>query len=188
MSFPLLLFSIPLKNMFYNYLIFSMVALSLRIFKKYFVSYQKTVDFCSLEQDMAENYNIVRVFRNATVLAAVVMFFVMLMGLIGYTTNEVRHRSKEIAIRKVNGAESSTILEMLSRDVLWVAVPAVIMGTVGAWYVNGIWMDLFAIQVPLGGSVYVLVAIANLMIITACVVWKAWSIANENPVKSIKSE
>lgn len=34
----------------------------------------KTVDFCSLEQDMAENYNIVRVFRNATVLAAVVMF------------------------------------------------------------------------------------------------------------------
>lgn len=148
----------------------------------------KTVDFCSLEQDMAENYNIVRVFRNATVLAAVVMFFVMLMGLIGYTTDEVRRRSKEIAIRKVNGAESSTILEMLSRDVLWVAVPAVIMGTVGAWYVNGIWMDLFAIQVPLGGSVYVLVAIANLMIITACVVWKAWSIANENPVKSIKSE
>lgn len=102
---------------------------------------------------MAENYNIVRVFRNATVLAAVVMFFVMLMGLIGYTTDEVRRRSKEIAIRKVNGAESSTILEMLSRDVLWVAVPAVIMGTVGAWYVNGIWMDLFAIQVPLGGSV-----------------------------------
>ena len=116
------------------------------------------------------------------------MFFVMLMGFIGYTTDEVRRRSKEIAIRKVNGAESSTILEMLSRDVLWVAVPAVIMGTVGAWYVNGIWMDLFAIQVPLGGSVYVLVAIANLMIITACVVWKAWSIANENPVKSIKSE
>lgn len=110
------------------------------------------------------------------------------MGLIGYTTDEVRRRSKEIAIRKVNGAESSTILEMLSRDVLWVAVPAVIIGTVGAWYVNGIWMDLFAIQVPLGGSVYVLVAIANLVIITACVVWKAWSIANENPVKSIKSE
>ena len=148
----------------------------------------KTIDFAGLEQRILERYNPVRVFSNATILAAVTMFFVMLMGLIGYTTDEVRRRSKEIAIRKVNGAESSTILEMLSRDVLWVAVPAVIMGTVGAWYVNGIWMDLFAIQVPLGGSVYVLVAIANLMIITACVVWKAWSIANENPVKSIKSE
>ena len=112
----------------------------------------------------------------------------MLMGLIGYTTDEVRRRSKEIAIRKVNGAESSTILEMLSRDVLWVATPAVIMGTIGSWYVNGIWMDLFAIQVPLGWPVYVLVGIANLLIITVCVIWKAWRIANENPVQSIKSE
>ena len=148
----------------------------------------KTVDFYSLEFEMQDAYGVVRVFRDATILAAVVMFFVMLMGLIGYTTDEVRRRSKEIAIRKVNGAESSTILEMLSRDVLWVATPAVIMGTIGSWYVNGIWMDLFAIQVPLGWPVYVLVGIANLLIITVCVIWKAWRIANENPVQSIKSE
>lgn len=137
---------------------------------------------------MQDAYGVVRIFRDATILATVVMFFVMLMGLIGYTTDEVRRRSKEIAIRKVNGAESSTILEMLSLDVLWVAVPAVIMGTIGSWYVNGIWMDLFAIQVPLGWPVYVLVGIANLLIITVCVIWKAWRIANENPVQSIKSE
>lgn len=36
--FPLLSFPTSLKNMFYNYLIFNMVALSLRIFKKHFVS------------------------------------------------------------------------------------------------------------------------------------------------------
>ena len=36
-------------------------------------------------------------------MAAVTMFFVMLMGLIGYTADEVRRRGKEIAIRKVNG-------------------------------------------------------------------------------------
>lgn len=52
-------------------------------------------------------------------MAAVTMFFIMLMGLIGYTTDEVRRRSKEIAIRKVNGAEASGILEMLSRMYLW---------------------------------------------------------------------
>lgn len=36
--FSLLSFPTLLKNMFYNYLIFSIVALSLRILKKYFVS------------------------------------------------------------------------------------------------------------------------------------------------------
>lgn len=41
--FPLLFFSTSLKNMFYNYLIFSMVALSLRILKKYIVSQYETI-------------------------------------------------------------------------------------------------------------------------------------------------
>lgn|GEM_PF-6756831 len=43
--FPLLSFPTSLKNMFYNYLIFNMVALSLRIFKKHFVSFDKTIRF-----------------------------------------------------------------------------------------------------------------------------------------------
>lgn len=148
----------------------------------------KTIDFAGLEQRILERYNPVRVFSNATILAAVTMFFVMLMGLIGYTTDEVRRRSKEIAIRKVNGAESSGILELLSKDVLYVAGPAVIIGIIASAYVNEMWMDQFAAQVPLSWPVYVLIALVILLLIVACVIWKSWRIANENPVKSIKSE
>lgn len=148
----------------------------------------KTIDFYGLEQRILNRYNPVRVFSNATILAATTMFFVMLMGLIGYTTDEVRRRSKEIAIRKVNGAESSGILELLSKDVLYVAGPAVIIGIVAAAYVNGMWMDQFAAQVPLSWPVYVLIALVILLLIVACVIWKSWRIANENPVNSIKSE
>lgn len=148
----------------------------------------KTIDFQSYDRMIAECYNSVRVFRNATLLAAVTMFFIMLMGLIGYTTDEVRRRSKEIAIRKVNGAEASGILELLSRDVLMVAVPAVLAGIVASWYVNGFWMDMFSERVPVSPAVYVLLALANLVLIVVCVVGKSWRIANENPVLSIKSE
>lgn len=148
----------------------------------------KTVDFEGYEQVIVEQYNSVRVFRNATLLAAVTMFFVMLMGLIGYTTDEVRRRSKEIAIRKVNGAEAGMILELLSRDVFYVAAPAVLVGIVASWYVNGIWMNQFAEKVSFGWAVYVLLALANLAVIIGCVLWKSWRIANDNPVKSIKSE
>ena len=148
----------------------------------------KTIDFTSMEKAIADSYNSVRVFRNATLMAAITMFFVMLMGLIGYTTDEVRRRSKEIAIRKVNGAEASGILEMLSKDVLMVAAPAVILGVVLSWYVNGVWMDQFAEQIPINWAVYVLLVIANLAVIVGCVLWKSWRIANENPVNSIKSE
>ena len=148
----------------------------------------KTVDFYSMEDQILNKYNPVRVFSNATILAALTMFFVMLMGLIGYTTDEVRRRSKEIAIRKVNGAESLGILELLSKDVLYVAAPAVIIGIISAAYINGMWMDQFAEQVPLSWPVYILIALVILLLIVACVIWKSWRIANENPVNSIKNE
>ena len=148
----------------------------------------KTIDFKGYEQVITEQYNSVRVFRNATLLATGTMFFVMLMGLIGYTTDEVRRRSKEIAVRKVNGAEASMILELLSRDVLYVAAPSVLAGTIASWYVNSIWIDQFAEKIPLGWVVYTLIAMANLAVIVGCVLWKSWKIANENPVDSIKSE
>lgn len=148
----------------------------------------KTIDFTGYDRMIRDQYNAVRVFRNATLLAAVTMFFVMLMGLMGYTADEVRRRSKEIAIRKVNGAEASMILELLSRDVLYVAGPAVLIGTIASCHVNGIWMEQFSEHIPLGWVVYALVLIVNLAVIVGCVLWKSWKIANENPVNSIKSE
>ncbi|MDO4165715.1 MAG: ABC transporter permease [Bacteroides sp.] len=148
----------------------------------------RTIDFASYETKVAEQYNSVRVFRNATLVSAVVMFFIMLMGLIGYTSDEVQRRSKEIAIRKVNGAEASSILELLSRDVLYVAVPAVLLGILASWYVNTLWMDMFADKAPFGWPLYALVGIVVLAFIVSCVLWKSWRVANENPVNSIKSE
>ena len=133
-------------------------------------------------------YNPVRVFRNATAVAGVVMFFIMLMGLLGYTADEVQRRSKEIAIRKVNGAEASDILRLLGRDVLYVAVPAVVIGIAASWYVNSLWMDMFSAQASMSAFEYVLIGLAVLAVIAGCVLWKSWRIANENPVLSIKSE
>ena len=46
------------------------------------------------------------------------------MGLIGYINDEMQRRSKEIAIRKVNGAEASSILVLLSKDIFWISLPA----------------------------------------------------------------
>ena len=69
-----------------------------------------------------------------------------------------------------------------------VAVAAVVIGVAASWYVNDMWMDMFAEHVPVSWAAYVLIAIVNLLVIVACVLWKSWRIANENPVNSLKSE
>lgn len=65
------------------------------------------------------------------------------MGLIGYINDEIQRRSKEIAIRKVNGAEASSILRLFSKDIFWISLPAVFLGGLGAWYIGGVWIEQF---------------------------------------------
>lgn len=144
--------------------------------------------FYSMEEKIRENYNDVRVSRNAAAAGAVVILFITLMGLIGYVNDEVQRRSKEIAIRKVNGADILDILEMLARDVLWVALPAVLVGTCIAWYIGE--EQLAAFSTRFGNTIpyYVSTALFSLLLIVTCVVLKSWRIATENPVLSIKNE
>ena len=151
-------------------------------------AFHKNIEFESMETMMADNYNSVRVFRNATIVATIVILFITLMGLIGYTNDETQRRSKEIAIRKVNGAEASGIIELLAKDVLVTALPAVLLGTVASWYVGELWMSQFATTMGSTIPYYIMTAFVTLLMIVGVVVVKTWKIANENPVISIKSE
>lgn len=113
---------------------------------------------------------------------------IVVMGLIGYVNDETQRRSKEIAIRKVNGAEASTILRLLSRDILYVAVPSVLMGIVVSYFTGKAWLDQFAETIDMNALYFVGTALVIIALIVVCVVVRAWRIANENPVKSIKVE
>ena len=86
------------------------------------------------------------------------------------------------------GAEASSILRMLSISILKVALGAVVIGIVSSWYVSGIWMQQFPDSSVLSPFWFIIVGICLLALIVLVVVVRAWRIANENPVKSIKSE
>ena len=88
----------------------------------------------------------------------------------------------------MNGAEAPSILNLLAMDILKVAVGAVVIGTGFAWYVSGVWLEQFADSTLPSFVWFVLLALVLLSLIVLLVVLKAWSIANENPVQSIKSE
>lgn len=144
--------------------------------------------FTSYEQIREQSNESVFHFRNTVWVTSICILFIVLMGLIGYVNDETQRRSKEIAIRKVNGAEASGILRLLSMDILKVAVGAVVIGMAFAWYVSGIWMQAFSDSRMLPVACYILLGICVLVLIVLVVVFKAWRIANENPVNSIKSE
>ena len=76
----------------------------------------------------------IRSFRNIVFTVSGMTLLIALMGLVGYLGDEMRRRSKEIALRKVNGASTADVLRLLARDVLWIAVPSVVVGAaVSRW-------------------------------------------------------
>ncbi len=146
------------------------------------------ISFISYDENKQNIFRKERLFRDVTMLATVAIIAITLLGLIGYTNDEVRRRSKEIAIRKINGAEVSTILQLLVRDVLYLSLPAVLIGIVASIYAGHLWQAQFKDQLNISPLFYIVCGMLVLLFVVGTVIVKAWRIANENPVNSIKTE
>ena len=149
-----------------------------------------TVDivFRSARQEIDKQYQEVRRFRNVVIIASIAILLIALMGLFGFVNDEIQRRSKEIAIRKVNGAEVPDILRLVSGDIFWTALSAVLVGIVFAYIVSNKWLEQFSDRVSVNGGHFLVVIIIILLLIMGSVIGRSWNVANENPVNSIKNE
>lgn len=144
--------------------------------------------FTSMSQTLDQKYQGIRRFRDSVWIATISILLITLMGILGYTNDEVRRKSKEIALRKVNGAEAGDIIGLFTRNIVWTALPAVVLGAVASYLVGKKWIVQFADQIDLNIGIYIGVVLLVLFLIVGCVSLKSRKIANENPVNSIKSE
>lgn len=149
-----------------------------------------TVDivFRSARQEIDKQYQEVRRFRNVVTIASIAILLIALMGLFGFVNDEIQRRSKEIAIRKVNGAEVPDILRLVSGNIFWTALSAVLVGIVFAYIVSNKWLEQFSDRVSVNGGHFLVVIIIILLLIMGSVIGRSWNVANENPVNSIKNE
>lgn len=148
----------------------------------------KDISVNSYEASIIDMYSASRLFRNSVMLGGLVTFLITLVGLIGYIADETTRRRKEIAIRKVNGATVANIMEIISKDILYMAVPAVLLGVMSSYWMGENWLQQFSEKIPLSVFIFAGSALAIWLVVLVMVVARTWSIANEDPVKSLKSE
>lgn len=133
-------------------------------------------------------YSSARKFRDQVLVGGLAAFVIALIGLIGYTNDEVNRRRKELAIRKINGATLRDLLSLFLAGVMKIAFPAVVIGCVGAYLIAEQWLQQFALKIPLAFWIFLLGGVAVLLVVAICVGYRTCLAANENPVKHIKSE
>lgn len=110
------------------------------------------------------------------------------VGLLGLVVFVCKERTKEIGIRKVNGAKVTEVMTMLNRDfVKWIAL-AFVIATPVSWYIMHKWLENFAYKTTLSWWVFALSGIAALGIRLLTVCWQSWTAATRNPVEALRHE
>ncbi|WP_165157529.1 ABC transporter permease [Parabacteroides sp. ZJ-118] len=142
----------------------------------------------SFRSEIMDLYTDSRRFRDSVMIGGLVTLLITLIGLIGYTNDEVSRRRKEIAVRRVNGAALWDILRSFIKDIGYTCIYAVILGGGIAYFVLQKWQEQFSEKVPLSGYIFLGCGVCVLSIIYAVVCLNARKTANDNPVSCLKSE
>lgn len=142
----------------------------------------------SFDYYFQQNISSPKIIRNLTLIASITMLLIALTGLVGYVNDEINRKSKQIAIRKVNGATRSDIIKLIARDAAIITLPAVIAGGVCAYFLGKGMLATFAQKTPLHWWVFVLGALAVAAVVFAVELIRTWKIAGSNPIDMIKTE
>jgi putative ABC transport system permease protein len=110
------------------------------------------------------------------------------LGLFGLTAFAVVQRTKEIGIRKILGANISSIISLLSKDFLKLVMIAIVVASPLAWYAASKWLQDFAYRINIEWWVFVSAGVVALGIALMTISFQAVKAALANPVKSLRTE
>ncbi|MCF8381439.1 MAG: ABC transporter permease [Bacteroidales bacterium] len=121
-------------------------------------------------------------------LFTLVSIIISSMGFLNLASNISKQRSKEIGIRKVNGATSSELLLMLNKDFIKLVGIAFVLATPLAWYAMNSWLQNFAYRISLSWWIFVLSGLIALLMALVTVSWQTHRAARKNPVEALRYE
>ena len=128
--------------------------------------------------------------RLSRILSVFTLFAIIIasLGLFGMVSIIAQQRTKEIGIRKVNGAKISEILTMLNKDFVKLVMIAFVIAIPIAGYAMSKWLENFAYKTHLSWWIFAIAGLLALGIAFLTVSWQSWRAAKRNPVESLRHE
>jgi putative ABC transport system permease protein len=120
--------------------------------------------------------------------AATLAILLACLGLFGLAAFTTVQRTKEIGIRRVLGANITSITMLIARNFLLMIGIAILIAIPLAWYAGNQWLQDFAFRIPVQGGVFIAAAATTILIALATVGFHSVRSALMNPVKSLRTE
>jgi len=119
---------------------------------------------------------------------AAIAIFISCLGLLGLSTYTIQQRVKEIGIRKVLGAGTGNLLQLLSRSSIVLVMVSFGIATPIAWWAMNKWLENFAYRIELEWWIFASAGLVAVGISLLTVSFQTLRAALANPVKSLRSE
>jgi len=117
-----------------------------------------------------------------------VIVLIACLGLFALVSFSIETRKKEIGVRKVLGASTNSIINMVSKEFIALVLIAFIIATPMVIMTMRNWLSEFAYKVNFGVDTFAVSGLITLLIAIATISFRALKAAKANPVDALKSE
>ena len=119
---------------------------------------------------------------------ACIAIIIVGLGLFGISLFDIRQRYREIAIRKVNGAQVRNLYAVLLRKYIWVIGISILITIPLSYYLIYIYTQDFVVKAPISIFIYSIAILVVSGISLGTLLWQVNKAARINPAKIMKSE
>jgi putative ABC transport system permease protein len=141
-----------------------------------------------LDQNFGELLKKEKVFSKAIVFFTALAIFISCLGLYGLSAYTAEQRTKEIGIRKVLGATTSTLVRMLNRKFAVLMIVAVVVAVPVSAYAMVRWLEGFAYKADLQAWVFLSAIALTFILAVLTVSVHSLKAAWINPAETLKYE
>lgn len=141
-----------------------------------------------LDEEIESKYYRDKLIGELTILFAMLSVFISFLGLFGLVLFTINQHTKEIGIRKVNGAKIRDILMRLNINFIkWIGLSFIIAVPVSIIVINQ-WFSNFAYKTNVSWWIFIVAGISILFLSLLIVSLQSWKAACKNPVETLKRE
>ena len=148
---------------------------------------------CVVEFDYTEDLYTVH-FKSERALLALLSvmtlacILIAVFGVYSLTNLTCQQRKKEIAIRKINGAEVLDIMNIFFKENLLMLALAAIVAFPAGYIIMKRWLEGYVKQTSMDAWLYILIFLIVFVVVIVSIVSMVWKAANQNPAEVVKSE
>jgi putative ABC transport system permease protein len=148
----------------------------------------KPFDYTFIDDAVAKQYTVYVRWMRITRLATGIALVIASLGLFGLSGVNALSRTKEIGIRKILGANFSSIFLLLNRPFVGLAFVAYLMATPVSWYLMQRWISNFTYHIQMGWEIFAFSIFIGLLIALLTVSYHGILTANANPADTLRNE